>query len=331
MKTLNIMSEVEKLIEPFLHMLCAKSYVQGVVLLGGLGTRQFMDKFSDIDIAVFTLREDATHFPLPFEFHYRVNERVLEFNIHQLIIEDEEVTAKWGHGKVEAYSRSRILYDPTGKILRLIEGKTVFDKDEAFQRLLWIAHQYQWRGQIHSLRAYQRGHPEAAHDLLNQCAELLLEAVFLLLNSYPPHRKWGLVYLKGMESPFGDLHNSFMNALLVKGFELCEIQRRIQVLNHIFSVVMTEVRQRYPDIPEDVYTYYYRKYVQLNKRTTVDDILIECQNELTENELSDLKGILCFNLIESSTELTRLISVGLATNITLKEKLLRFLHSRADN
>ena len=324
MKTLNLKQDIERLIEPFLDNLCSKPYVKGVVLLGGLGVRGFMDDFSDVDIAVFTLRQDAIRFPLPFEFHYRAGGRFLEFNIHQLIIEDEEAAAKWEHSKIEAYSRSRIYYDVNGRIRRLVEAKAVFDKSEAYQRLIWIVQQYRWRGQIHALRAYQRGYPEAAHDLLNICVEMLLEAVYLLRDSYLPHRKWGLVYIKDMGAPFCDLDVLFRNALLIKGFQLGEIQRRLQVLDELFSVVMTEVRRRYPEFPDDPYVYYYRMFMQLNRRTLIDEILDKYQTELTKEEVKELHGILCFHLVETSTELKQLMSGDLDVSSHLKSKLLNW-------
>ena len=135
MKTKNIKKEIKKDIEPFLKKLKKQDYVIGIVLLGGVGKRGFIDEFSDIDLTIFTLKKDALKLPLPFEFHHQINKRILEFNIHQQILENEERAKSWDESKIEAYSRGKIFYDPTGRIRKLIENKTKFNKEKAFNRL----------------------------------------------------------------------------------------------------------------------------------------------------------------------------------------------------
>src|SRR3989344_2804334 len=138
MKTKNILKEVEKEINPFLKKLKEQNYVIGIVLLGGLGKRKFIDEFSDIDLTIFTF-----------------NKSILEFNVHQQVLEKEEQRDSWNESKMEAYSRGKIIYDPTGRIKKLIKNKTKFNKKNAFNRLVWIIQQYRWRAQIHSIRSFK--------------------------------------------------------------------------------------------------------------------------------------------------------------------------------
>lgn len=299
MKTRNILKEIEKDLSPFLKKLKKQDYVVGIVLLGGLGKRKFLDEFSDIDLTVFTLDKDVLNFPLPFEFHHKLNGRVLEFNIHQQILEEEEQKDSWNESKIEAYSRGKIIYDPTRRIKKLIKNKTKFNKKNAFNRLVWIIQQYRWRGQIHSIRSYKRGYPESAHDLLNQCSEILLEAIYLLNKRYLPHKKWALVYLGEMKSPWNRLKSDFKRAMLIKNYNLSDIKRRIRILNKIYKVILTETLKQYKDFPNDPYSYYYKKFVQINKETKIDKILNKFSKNIKKDNFNRLKGFLCFNLIDT--------------------------------
>jgi len=98
MKSKNLIKETFKVVKPFLISLKKEKWVKGIVLLGGLGKRSFIDKFSDIDISVFTSKKDKTKVPLPFEFHYFIKRRILEFNIRQIVLEDE-FGKVWEEGK----------------------------------------------------------------------------------------------------------------------------------------------------------------------------------------------------------------------------------------
>src|SRR3989344_5104980 len=102
MQTKNILKEIEKEIALFLKKLKKQYYIVGIVLLGGLGKRKFLDEFSDIDLAIFTLKKNVSDFPLPFEFHYKPDGRNLEFNIHQQVLEQEEEKDSWNESKIEA-------------------------------------------------------------------------------------------------------------------------------------------------------------------------------------------------------------------------------------
>ncbi len=303
MKTRNILKEVEKDIKPFLIKLRKQSFVIGIVLLGGVGERKFIDNFSDIDLAVFTLRKNALKFPLPFEFYYKINRRLMEFNIHPQILEKEEKIDSWDESKIEAYSRGKIFYDPTGRIRKLIKKKTQFDSGRAFNRLVWIVQQYQWRAQIHSLRSYKRGYPESAHNLLNQCSEILLEAIYLLNKRYLPHKKWILVYLDEMGKPWNQLRKDFKKAMIIKNYKLSDIKRRLKILNKIYKIIFTKILKQYKHFPKNPYEYYYQSFLQLNKQTKIDKLLIKFGKGINKKNFDKLKGFLCFNLIDTREKL----------------------------
>jgi len=310
MKTKNIIGEIEKIVAPFLIKLKKQDYVAGVVLLGGLGKRRFIDEFSDIDILVFIWKTHTLKFPLPFEFHYNQDGRFMEFNIHQKVLENEERTDFWDDFKIEAYSRGRIIYDPTGRIKKLIKKKTKFDAQKAFNRLIWIVQQYKWRGQIHSIRSCQRGYAEAAHDLLNQCSELLIEGIYLLNKRYLPHKKWSLVYLDEMRKPLNQLKNDFKSAMIIRAYTLSDIKRRLRILNKVYEIILAEISKKYKNFPSDPYVYYYKNFIQLNKQTKIDVLLNEFHKYINNKDFDKLKGLLCFNLIDTRAKLYKETSLN---------------------
>ncbi|MDO8508587.1 MAG: DUF4037 domain-containing protein [Nanoarchaeota archaeon] len=308
MKTKNILKEVEKEINPFLKKLKEQNYVIGIVLLGGLGKRKFIDELSDIDLTIFTFDKNVLDFSLPFEFHYKLNGRVLEFNVHQQVLEKEEQRDSWNESKMEAYSRGKIIYDPTGRIKKLIKNKTKFNKKNAFNRLVWIIQQYRWRAQIHSVRSFKRGYPESSHNLLNQCSEMLLEAIYLLNKRYLPHKKWILVYLKEMKAPWNKLSKDFKNGILIKNYKLSDIKRRIRILDKIYKIILAKIKEQYKNFPEDPYEYYYQNFVQVNKKTKIDKLLSRLNKNINKKDIIKLKGYLCFDLIDTKDKLYKSMS-----------------------
>ncbi len=52
-KTVNIKTRIEYLVYDFVERLKGKKEVEGIVLLGGLGVRNFLDKHSDVDNSSF--------------------------------------------------------------------------------------------------------------------------------------------------------------------------------------------------------------------------------------------------------------------------------------
>lgn len=298
LKTENIKPEIEEIIRPFIEKLTNREEVLGIMLLGGLGKRDFLDQFSDVDLSVIISNKYKDKFPLPFEFHYQHENRNIEFNVHQLILEDElNLNNIWNESKIEAYANAIIIYDPNNYAKQILDNKVIFDEEKAYNRLIWIIQQYKWRGQIHSLRVFERGYPASSHDLLNNCVELLLEAVYLLHKRYLPHKKWIFAFLEQMNI---DTHliELFEKAMFVKDFSLDTIKQRIEILDKIYEIVIKSVYEIYPDFPANPYEYYYRNFVQLNNETLADQQFFkQTMHKFVVNK-SDEKifGEICFNM-----------------------------------
>ena len=306
-QTENINSQLKQLITPFIKRLSTREEVLGIALLGGLGKRGFSDKYSDIDFSILLDDSKADRFPLPFEFHYAKDGYMAEFNINTLLYE-QEMSRSWEHGKIEAYDNARIIFDPFDKFKELLSAKIVFDEEEAFERLIWIVQQYQWRAQIHTLRTFHRGYPEGSQYILNICLDMLIEAIFILNNQYMPHCKWVYARLKDMNS-FG-LYDSFIRCLFVQGVTYDNIICRLSIMNEIFDTIKKEARIKYPGFPANPYEYFLKKYKNLHAENPIEKecLLSPLFCELTDEEKQAVLGELCFQISESSKDIDRAIN-----------------------
>ena len=289
LNTQNIKPRVEREIQPFLHRLKKKNYVEGIVLLGGLARRNFLDEYSDVDIALFYKTNTPKKYFLPFEFHINLNGKRYEFNIHQLIYEDG-TTKEWDEGTKEAYLQCKVYFERDKKISKLIRLKTKFDSEGAYKRLIWIMEQYVWRGEIHSIRTCRRGYPEGSHDLLNECIDLLIEAIYILNKRFRPHKKWRIAMLTTMDVLPNNFFQDLRDAMYIKGFALKDVNKRIEALNKVYFEILKIVFQLYPDFPKDPYIYYYKNFFQPNRDTFSQKIKAKYSGLLSKDELEQLEG-----------------------------------------
>ena len=124
-KTVDIKYLVEDKVMEFIKKLKSKEEVEGIVLLGGLGKRQFLDEFSDIDLAIFIDAERISKWMPPFEFKIFEQGKELLFNVHQQNIRNEK-KADWDESKKQVYSDGIIIFDRNGKVKTLLKKKLSF-------------------------------------------------------------------------------------------------------------------------------------------------------------------------------------------------------------
>lgn len=290
MKTKNIKSHLDPIIMDFVTRISQRIEVLGVVLLGGMGKRGFMDKYSDIDISVFV--SESGMFPLPFEFHYQVAGHVLEFNIRQLVLEDE-ILCDWPAEKKEAYKNGIVVYDETNRIEDLINRKCFFNQSEAYDRLIWLFNQYRWRGQIHSVRTYHRGDIASAHYLLNNSIQILVEIFFLLNKSYVPHPKWVYERMSRQPHKFG-VYKWLKEALEVQELTYKCLLERIALLDKVYYRLLRVAINDFglPKKPEEINRYYWKHNLQPKV-----DMPYETTYSNIKSNSGDLEfGSICYHL-----------------------------------
>src|SRR3989344_1976672 len=304
MLTKNISRKVEKIVALFTKQLIQKKDVTGVLLLGGLGIRNFLDKYSDLDISIFLDKIPHKHYLPPFSFYINFGKNIVEFNVSQQIL-SKEFKASWNNEKKDAYSNSKIIYDRVGSMARLLKKKLKRDKKKDFDRLVEIINQYYWRVKVHSISSFYRGYPETSHILINDGINLIVESIYILNKKEAPHHKWCVQQLGRLDYLPKKAVRLLRQTFLVQSYKLNHIKCRIKILDKIARLVMLEIKRQHPHFPSDPYRYWAYRIGnrQLIKRTFADRIRNNLKNCFTKKELIHIHGFISFNLISNVNDL----------------------------
>ncbi len=279
-------------------------HVIGVALLGGYAKRGQIDEFSDIDIAVLFDEDPQGYQLMPFSYNMRYKERTVEFNISQIVYQDNK-TGAWPMAQVEAYANGQILYDPTGKFKELIEEKTNQARNLILDQIVDNLNQYQWRVQYHAPNAAKRGFNVAAHALASEGISLLANAALLVAGKFTPHTKWIESEIESAYGPNSPIIRGLKNATIVKSMGIDTLEKRIKTLDKVFSLIENEAKNKYPDFPTDYYKHWAQNTSkrQLQKYTFADRVCESLSDEFTKADRELLHGIIGANLPQSLPEL----------------------------
>ncbi|PIP17093.1 MAG: hypothetical protein COX44_01775 [Candidatus Portnoybacteria bacterium CG23_combo_of_CG06-09_8_20_14_all_37_13] len=332
-KTVNIKPHIEDLAYDFVERLKGKKEVEGVVLLGGLGVRNFLDKHSDVDIAVFVDYKECELKILPtwlprFDFHVKLPKPVddiedIEFNVHQQILSAER-EHEWDEGKKEAYSQGNVVYDQRGFLTKFLEEKLAYDEEQRRRRLIEIVGQFSWYGEINPHRQIERGFIHNAHDLLNQTGEMIVEVLFLFNRRYRPHKKWRLETSFRLPRIPRNYEAHMKEAMLVKDYTPADIERRIVAFETITAPLQEQLIAD-GDIPENSYEYACRHFWgrQILDEPFSESVirnLLASRVNLSSNKLRWLEAYLNFRLVASLEELKSLLEYDSALRGILSEE-----------
>lgn len=334
-KTVNIKNEIRNRIMPYVYKLTSLSFIEGVVLLGGISntpSRNFMDKFSDVDMSIF-IEGSRKNFvfwnELPdFEFHIPFGSRMLEVNVHQQFVDDEYANV-WNEDKKEAYAYTcEIIYDKYGKVFDLISEKTKFDEEYRKKRLSIILSQYLWLVNINPLRQIERGYKFNAMDLLNTGVDLFIEGLYLYNRRYRPHPKWRMEVVRDLEWVPENFETLITNSFLIECMTSKAIKKRRDALSNLFAQLEKKI------LKENIFNSYSAyefacRYAYEDRQISINDKLqrIFKSNQIDKfnlsfNECILLHGLLNEYMISSYDTLLQIDSSGLPTEYTnLLEKI----------
>ena len=245
----------------FAERLASKAETAGIVAIGGIANssgRRFVDSYSDVDLAVYlsipaasgssSARAFAAAHPefiptwLPaFQFFFPVADGRVEVNCRQLILEVEEGDSPWSIEKQEAYTTaSEILYDPSGRVHNLIEGKCHPPSTAA---ITYLASQLPWYGWLNPERQLARGYPTAARMLLNEGLRILLSIHLVASSRHPSHLKWLAPISEDVPPLAGDLH-ARVDAILTCGPLETDLAAAIGASRELGNEVLATLRAR---------------------------------------------------------------------------------------
>ena len=291
----NLIEDYRHLVSSAVNRLKNRPSTVAVVLLGGLGKRQYVDEFSDLDIAVFT--DDVDKQLPPFSFFVHHKNRDIEFNITQHIISTQYYD--WESEKREAYRSSIVVYDPTGALRALIDMQLLKAHTAFKNNTISALNQVYWKGLRHSIAAAKRGIPESAHSLLNESISHLMDATYAINTRELPHGKWRFALLEQLPCTVPSLRERFASALVVRGFDAADIERRVAIVFELFKDLTSLANSVFPEFPKDLYEYW-AKFIsgrQILSETEVDTMCDLIADNFAEHESKTLRGAFAMALL----------------------------------
>jgi len=276
-RTVNVVEDYRRAVQPLVDRLQAQPEVDAVVLLGGVartGYRRFADEGSDIDVAVFLSVPEAAavaHLPrqdfvrevqpllpdwLP-NFKFRIPGRAdIPFvDVYQQLLEWEERPGhRWDLGKVEAYAGTSELVVAKSRRTPVLIGRQVRLGLEALRAatikavaMTPVVTRFAVDG------AVARGFWPCAHELLSEMLDGVIEAVYAANDWFPPHRKWRLVLLHELPWQPSDLPGRVGDILLVREHDERDVRRRQAALLDLTGELERHLRERCPWFPDQPY------------------------------------------------------------------------------
>lgn len=281
----NDLSRFAPHIEQLVERLSGHVPTVGIVLLGGLGRRAYLDDYSDLDLAIFVDRDDAAYLP-PFSFHLCLEGRNVEFNVTQQNINYENYT--WDEAKRSAYRNGIIVFDRGGALASLF-ARTLHVPDSRFEdELITSLNQMYWKGIYHAHSASARGYPETAHFLINEAVDLAVKSVFALNKTDRPHKKWQFSELQVMATMPARFCERIGELLVIKAITSDQAARRSALVESMARDLSYLAKLTFPAFPHDVYRYWaqFLSGRQISKNNVVDiltDLLSErCSSSSTK-------------------------------------------------
>lgn len=309
-QTENIQHIVRERIVDFIERLKTFPEVEGIVCLGGMvntGYRDFLDKYSDIDISIF-LNCDREHLPdwlpnfaweIPVEFP-NGNKQLMEVNLYQQII-DEEEQCEWDDAKKEAYAySSEVVFDRNNRVQNLIDKKTPMTPEYRKTLLAHILARIDWNIIENPLREMERGFMQDGHILLNQGVENLIDLIYTYNGKYKPHSKWAMAMTDLLQDVPNNFKERLSEAIKIEEVTAKDLYRRRKVLLELVGEIEKKIRNEElfdKDIDYEGYFYYESAHWpndrQIKVKTKADEILEDARfTNLSKLEKKVLRGLI---------------------------------------
>ncbi|MCU7725977.1 hypothetical protein ODJ79_19815 [Actinoplanes sp. KI2] len=303
LETENLFPWYREAISDLTARLAAQPGVAGLVLLGGLaagGRRQFMDRYSDLDMSVFVsvdLPDDVLRLAYPEmiaaaqpllptwlpNFKFMVPDGALpvdwpvEINIHQQLLEYEELPhVSWDAGKCDAYENTgEILHDPTGRIGALVEAKLKAARPGLTNHLYRLLSSGRVVVEIMVRQCLDRGIYHAAHDMMNDVLHNVMVGWYAVNGRFAPVHKWRVVSLRSLPWTPADAAVRYSDLLLVKAHDADDVKRRMAGLLEMLDELQEQCARTWPEWPADPYvTAVHHTFTdrQLRRVTTADEL-----------------------------------------------------------
>jgi predicted nucleotidyltransferase len=246
----------------------AHKNVAGVILLGGL-IRNFVDRFSDLDIMVFLSRRDG-------RLAMQIRELAMEEKKSSTVDIDLEIhllgdfkRRKWDETDRWDFSKCKIAFDPRGEIRKMLGAKLRVPRDFWTRRIAVCGEYVKWYGcppkdTVGTIAEawIERGDLLAAHYSLNYTVDLLLKEVFALNKEFLPPPKWRVFCsydLKWLPKNHKELLREMMS---VKGITARDFNRRLKAIRKLWEEILPKIEDETGLTSDQISRYYVEKILR---------------------------------------------------------------------
>jgi predicted nucleotidyltransferase len=263
----NLIEEYKRIAESVKLRILSMKGVCGIVYGGGL-VRGFADRYSDVDIIVFLsnrkreLRERIKKIGVDEQKSSKID---IDLEIHY--IEDfakrkmDEIS-KWN------YSKSKIVFDPDGRINELLRKKLSAPKEYWIERIVICAEYMSWyccpqrEGTATLVDAWiGRGDLISAHYCINYAIDLLLEIIYALNKEFLPAPKWRIFCSYSLNWLPRDYRKLLEDAMKVEGSSLTDLDRRLGAMRLMWRDVASRIENDAGLTPDSITREFVKKVV----------------------------------------------------------------------
>ena len=238
--------------------------VVGIALTGSVAREDF-DKYSDVDLVIFTNLKNSQQREGKFNFDkYIFDIRICSINILKRMY--------WSYDMYFAYIYSKIIYDPNYRVRNLIEERKKIWKRNIVHHLIMNLVQLSvifrfednWKGlkaDTHYHKSLSRGDVACAHRILNVGSELILDTLYLLNDNPVPDPKNKVKMLKVMTLLSEESISLIDQLLLITSNEKSDVERRYQIISEFVHLIKSSIDSSDKHLPKDFYQYYIKNRV----------------------------------------------------------------------
>jgi hypothetical protein len=322
---------VDRAIRTFVKEIKTKDGLVGIILLGGLGKKQYFDELSDVDMSVFISGERRNHPDWLPEFEFDIfmhdNQRI-HFNVHQQNFKKEK-SAYWDDTKKDAYSNGLILYEKEKMLSNFLKNKLRITRPEYEQKLMTQYIKIPPSCLINPEKQLKRGEIGLTHQIINNGIENLIDLLFIINKKFIPHYKWKLKKSFDLKYKPNNFQKNIHDAMLVRSFTEMDVKRRIKIIKMISNELMRKVEKILSLNEELIYQISCNKFLnrQLLKTPFGTQIRnrLEKDKSITREQIQKITGLINFHTINDYQTLEEILKSGLIFDREERKTLLDIL------
>ena len=270
LKGSNQIDRFRRVAEKLVSRISACQGVCGILYHGGL-VRGFADRFSDLDITVFSDGDDKG-----LQRAIRIIEREEEKRSGletDLMIHDlkDSLKRRWSEIERREFSKAKIVFDPEGQIEELLSEKLSVSRDFRVNRIATLTQYLKWyccpsgEGVGTITEAWvERGDLVAAHHSVSYGLEVIFEMMFALNREFFPSVKWRLFDSYDLKWLPEDYRHLVQEIMLVSSFSKGDLDRRLNAVRQLWNRILPKVEEETRMTLKELDMYYVRNVLNQN-------------------------------------------------------------------